>query len=114
MIFNINSKDEVFPFIPRKLDFQQRKNYLKISTQQERMIPDFKSLFNPLGIIEVQEPVGKEVLIVILVDNLLPEMIDILLSNKASANLQKLEQTLNQTELKWSSLIIEYHTISSK
>jgi len=122
LAFNINSKGDLESFIPKTLNLPEMLRYLQIRAGQELVIPQPGVYEDPLYGLHTKEPTGQELLVVILVDELTSELVKVLLSApkmKTSEVLQTLYDkfTKPQSEsephsLQWSSVVIDYQTIS--
>jgi len=124
LAFSIDSEGKLFSFVPKSLKLPEIQRYLKIDKGQTIIIPQPNVPEDPfIGI--TAKTVGSH-LVVILIDELPSELVGILLleseisTSKVLTNLhEKLSKpVLNEVggtrRLKWSSLVIDYETVSSK
>ena len=118
LAFNINSNGALEPYIPNTLEPDEMRMYFQIPAGQELIIPQPGVPEDPFFGLSPRQPTGtgKELLVVILVDKLTPELVNELLfapQKEASAVLQALYDKLTKrksSSLLWSSVVIDYET----
>jgi len=128
LAFSIDSEGKLFSFISKiseRLELRYIPRYLKIDKGQTIIIPQPNVLEDPLAGMRVDKTIGQAILVVILVDELTLELIDVLLPKSGvspSEVLTNLHEKLikplpvdsGTRRLQWSSLVIEYETVSSQ
>jgi hypothetical protein len=118
LVLNINSQGALSQLIPRIS--QEKSSYLKLKKDQERIIPDPDDPYD-LPRFVIEEPTGKEILVVILVkENELPLGIINALPFASNLPMEQAKKQLNDlhdelsVSYEWSGLVFEYETFSSK
>lgn len=125
LAFSIDSEGKLFSFIPKSLKLPEIQRYLQIDKGQTIIVPQPNVLEDPLAGIRVDETIGQALLFVILVDELTLELVEVLLPESGATPSEvlidlheKLIKPLpvdgGTRRLQWSSLVIEYETVSSQ